>query len=533
MHARWFLLAAAIWLAPASVHANVKPHALCSDGMVLQQKSTVNLWGTADKGEKVSVQFRGKEASATADESGKWLVSFESGDAGGPFPMTISGDANKLGYKDVYVGEVWICSGQSNMQWSINACSPEDIAAAKATPANPMLRLFSVPRAPTYKPQDNVNGAWSGTDPSTKQGQATLLNFSAVGFFFGRDLQKATKVPVGLFNTNYGGTRAEAWTSKSELDAHPMFKHEHAKFGPAYELFMKDPAELLKVQQAEAEKAKKKAPQKVENPLKPNAPSGLYNAMIHPLLNYRIRGAIWYQGESNTGNAHAYRTLHPLMIENWRKDWKQPDFPFYFVQLAPFTPVAKQPGESDWAELREAQLMTLKLKNTGMAVITDLGHEQDIHPTPKVPVGERLALIARAQIHGEKLVYSGPIYQSMKVDGNKAVLSFEHVGRGLTSLSIENTKDEKGRMGAWRVKEGSTGAELVGFTICSEDKKFVAAKATIVGDTVVVQSDTVVSPVAVRFGWSNHPVCNLFNREGLPASPFRTDRFPGVTQPKQ
>lgn len=482
-------------VAAATAHADVKPHALCSEGMVLQQKTKATIWGTADKGEKVVVKFREAEASAVADEEGRWSVKIASGAAGGPFDLTIEGK-NAVHYKNVLVGEVWVCSGQSNMEWTVNSCSESDKTFAKSAPHNPNLRMYTMKRIPLAAPTTETAGTWTDAKPETVGG------FSAVGYFFGRDVQKALNVPVGLIHTSWGGTRAEAWTRKEVLDAHPFFKHEHAN------------------------------PQKGGNP---NAPSALYNGMIAPAVNYAIKGAIWYQGESNAGGAWKYRTLFPLMIENWRKDWGVGDFPFYFVQLAPFTQVAKTPGESTWAELREAQLLTLKLPNTGMAVITDAGDEYDIHPTPKKPVGERLALIARARDYGEKIVYSGPVYKSMKLDGSKVVLSFDHVGGGLTSKELEVTllHPNAKKAGAWRVKEGTEGAPLVGFTIAGSDKKFVPAKAVIVGDNVVVSAEGVAEPVAVRYGWANHPVVNLFNKEGLPATPFRTDEFPGITQPNQ
>jgi sialate O-acetylesterase len=296
-----------------------------------------------------------------------------------------------------------------------------------------------------------------------------------------------------------------------------------------YELFKKDPDALLKLQKERAREKKQKEPEKVQNPLHANSPAALYNGMIHPLLNYTVKGAIWYQGESNAGQAYRYRALFPMMIKNWRDDFKNPDLTFLFVQLAPFTAVNKDPGESNWAELREAQTMTLKLPHTGQAVITDLGDEVDIHPTPKLPVGERLALIARAKDYGEKIEYSGPMYKEMKIEGNKAVLSFDH-GDGLTMKNVVLVPRDRHK--EWRVQDGSA-KELMGFTMCGEDKKFYPAKAEIVGDKVVVTCDAVTKPVAVRYGWAQHPVCNLYNKAGLPASPFRTDDFPGITVPKK
>jgi sialate O-acetylesterase len=304
------------------------------------------------------------------------------------------------------------------------------------------------------------------------------------------------KVPVGLIHTSWGGTRIETWMSKEALDP---YEKQGDKVGA-------------------------------------NSASNLYNGMIYPILNYNVKGAVWYQGESNAGQAYKYRALHNAMIENWRKDFHNPDLAFHFVQLAPYTAVAKTPGDSNWAELREAQMMTLaKLKNTGMAVITDFGDEADIHPSPKRWAGERLGLAARGVTYGEKIVYSGPMYKSAKFDGAKATLTFDHVGGGLITKEIEQTPSRNANAKnafAWRVKEGSTNAPLIGFTAAGKDQKFHNAKAEIVGSTVVVTSDAVTDVVAVRYGWANHPVCNLYNREGLPASPFRTDEFRGITQPK-
>jgi sialate O-acetylesterase len=489
-----WLSAIALIVGVSAAQADVKMHGICGEGMVLQQKTKAAVWGTAEKGEKVTVTFRGSEASTTADDNGNWLVKVAAGDAGGPFEMSIVGK-NKIDYKNILVGEVWVCSGQSNMEWSVNACDESDKSFAKSAPHNANLRMYTVKRLPLAEPTTETSGTWTDADPKT------VGSFSAVGYFFGRYLQKELNIPIGLIHTSWGGTRAEAWTSKEVLNGHPMFAHEH------------------------------KSPQKNGNP---NGASALYNGMINPIKNYTIKGAIWYQGESNAGQAWKYRTLFPLMIENWRKDWGIGDFPFYFVQLAPFTQVAKTPGESNWAELREAQLMTLKLPNTGMAVITDFGDEYDIHPTPKRPVGERLALIALAKDYGKKIEYSGPVYKDMKVEGSKVVLNFEHAN-GLTSkeMVVGKLNPNAKKEGAWRAKDKSDGAPLVGFTVAGEDKKFVPAKAEIIGNTVVVTAEGVEKPVAVRYGWANHPVVNLFNAEGLPATPFRTDTYPGITQPKQ
>jgi sialate O-acetylesterase len=507
---RWNVLlgltALALW--PAAGRADVRPNALCSDGMVLQQQSKVQIWGKADPDEEVTVSFRDQKASAKANAKGDWAVTLNSGAAGGPEKMTIAGK-NTLNYSNVLVGEVWVCSGQSNMEWSVGGGDKADKDYAFSAPPNKMLRMFQAARTPTARPKSATTGQWVEADAGH------IGNWTAVGYYFGRDLQQQLKVPVGLIQTAWGGTRAEAWTSPRALASSARYKDEIEKFHQATE----DPI---------------RAKQLASNP---NAPSVLFNGMIKPLVHYRIKGAIWYQGESNAGAAYAYRELFPLMIHDWRKHWNQGDFPFYFVQLAPFMAVDKGPTDSAWAELREAQALTLKTPNTGMAVIVDYGNEYDIHPTPKRPVGERLALIARARDYGEKVEYAGPTYKAMQVEGNKAVLSFDHLGGGLVAKELERTLERKNPQngqveGAYRVKEGATGAKLIGFTMCGPDKKFHPADAKIVGDRVVVTCDQVTEPRAVRYGWSNYPLCNLYNAAGLPASPFRTDDFPGVTAPR-
>jgi sialate O-acetylesterase len=338
-----------------------------------------------------------------------------------------------------------------------------------------------------------------------------------VAYFFGRYLHKELNVPVGLIHTSWGGTPAEAWTRREVLEANPDCAPILKRYDDAvakYPQAMKEYEQKLAEWKEAAQKAKAEStnpprrPGEPFGPGHPHSPAGLYNAMIAPLIPYGIAGAIWYQGESNAGRAYQYRTLFPDMIKNWRNDWGVGKFPFLFVQLANFMKTKPEPDESAWAELREAQTMTLALPNTGMAVIIDIGDADDIHPKNKQDVGKRLALWALANTYGKKLVYSGPIYKSMKVDGNSIVLSFDHVGGGLVA---------KG------------GEELEGFAIAGSDKKFVWADARINGDTVIVSSDKVSEPVAVRYAWADNPVCNLYNKEELPASPFRTDEWPGVT----
>jgi sialate O-acetylesterase len=481
--------------AQSPVLADVKPNPLISDGMVLQQKELVRVWGTAEPGEKITVRFRDVVTTTQADKKGAWSVTLASRNAGGPFPMTIAGK-NEIVLKNVYVGEVWLCSGQSNMEWKVNGSNSTDKDSAKSEPANPMLRVFNVKKAIKNSPVSEAEGNWVESSPETVGG------FSAVGYFFARDLQKKLKVPVGLIHSSWGGTRAEVWTSVRTLKDLPTSKNE-------------------------VENSKSGKPG-----LFPNSPGVLYNGMIAPLLPYKIKGVIWYQGESNAGRAFAYEELFSAMIRNWREDWHNQDMPFYFVQLAPFGRVTKVPGPSGWAELREAQRQTaLKVPHTGMAVITDLGHETDIHPTPKRPVGERLALLAEKQVYGLKVGAEPPSFAGLKSEGSKAILSFKG-GGGLQSLELVPTDERKGGA-AWRVKEGSQGAEVRGFTVAGSDHVFHNAQAKIEGNTVVVWSDAVNTPVAVRYGWANHPLANVFGLNGLPVSPFRTDDLPFTTRPKK
>ncbi|MGH7172291.1 MAG: sialate O-acetylesterase, partial [Gemmataceae bacterium] len=485
------------------------------------------VWGSADPGESVSVSFAATKGNAAAAASasvstgknGKWRIEIQVAPemAGGPYTLTIKGN-NTITLKDVYVGEVWICSGQSNMEFHLSSAHNAKEAIAKAK--NPKIRLFTVPRNTSDKPLTGFK-----EQPKWQECNAdTAKNFTAVGYFFGRDLQKALNVPIGLIHTSWGGTRAEAWATRAALEKNPELKDmieqynkDRVSASANYQKTLKQyEADLAKHKKAVA-KAKEEGKQPPRPPRRPfspddnpHRPAVLYNAMIHPLQPYAIKGAIWYQGESNAGRAYQYRTLFPTMIQSWRTSWKEGDFPFLFVQLAPWIE-KRDKSDQTWAELREAQLLTTtKLKHTGMAVITDVGDAKDIHPRKKEPVGARLALAARAIAYGEKIEYSGPIYKSMTVEGDKAVLSFTHMGKGL------------------EVK----GESLQGFTVAGEDHAFHPAQAEIKGDKVVVRSEKVAKPVAVRYGWSNNPVVNLWNKDGLPASPFRTDDFPGVTAPK-
>jgi sialate O-acetylesterase len=493
-----------IWLAAVllwaglslPLEADVRLPAMFTDNMVIQQRMPVPIWGWADEGEVVKVQFGGQRQTATAKE-GKWSVRLKALKAGGPATLIVTGK-NRLEVKNVLVGEVWVCSGQSNMELALSRSfeSGADIANS----ANAQIRLFTVPKLRAAAPTNDVQAAWQLCQPET------TTNFSAVAYYFGRALQRDRKVPVGLIHTSWGGSPAEVWMSEAVLNADPEYKRD---------ILDTYPAALSKYEKAKEEARK----QGKGAPWPPWRPAELYNGMIAPLLPYAIGGAIWYQGESNAGRAWQYRRLFADMIRNWRRDWGQGDFTFLAVQLAPFDggkkrsleQIAAVPGESTWAELREAQMLATKvLPNVGVAVITDVGDKDDIHPAKKAPVGERLALEARVIAYAEKITGFGPVFKSAHFAGDKAVISFDHVGKGLEAQ----------------------GGKLQGFAIAGPDRKFVWADAQIQGDSVVVSSPAVSNPVAVRYGWADYPVVNLWNKDGLPASPFRTDDFPMVTGPK-
>jgi len=483
------LFSSCLLLSTFHASANVRLPALFSDNAVLQRGATVRVWGWADEGEGVLVNFRDQEEYVVAKD-GKWCVTLSSMKAGGPDILKVTGK-NVIQSTNVMVGEVWVCSGQSNMEWPLKS-SFEPQAAIDAS-INPNLRLFVVPNLKANEFVRDVKSSWQQSNPETTAG------FSAVGYFFGRDLQKALGVPVGLIQSDWGGSPAEVWMSEYSLEKNDRYKQEILD------------GYVVAERNYQAELAKSRSDPSKPAPRAPWKPTELYNGMIAPLVPYTIKGAIWYQGESNAGRAGQYRTLFPDMIRGWREDWCQGKFTFLAVQLAPFMAVKDQPAESAWAELREAQLNATKvLPKVGMAVITDVGEQTDIHPKKKEPVGARLALAARGIAYREKIVYSGPIYKSMRTSGNKAVLTFNHVGSGLEAR----------------------GGALKGFSICGPDRKFVWADAVIEGNKIVVSSPSVSKPMAVRYGWADFPVVNLWNKEGLPASPFRTDEFPMITARK-
>lgn len=492
--------------------AEIRLPKVFSNHMVLQQNSNVAVWGWADPGADVRVLLESptsRSVSETkADDSGQWKVYLKTGSASFLSGTLVAGSGDdKVVVEDILLGEVWICSGQSNMQWAVSQTFEPQMAIAAST--NPALRLLYVPRVKSNEPLNDIDATWTECNPDTVRG------FSAVAYFFGLKLQQELNVPVGLIHTSWGGSPAEVWMDHETLSGNPMYKKEildgHDQAMASYQSQLEAYEKAKSDAEAKGEKFEQRAPR---GPYW--TPSELYNAMIHPLLPFEIAGAIWYQGESNAGRAYQYRSLFPDMISNWRRAFGQGDFPFLLVQLASYMAIKDEPTDSSWAELREAQLLSTQvLPNVGMAVITDLGEEKDIHPRLKEPVGDRLAISALGIAYDKDVTYSGPTYKDMSVrrnsDGVRVSLKFDHVGGGL------------------KVRGGS----LIGFTICGPDRQFVKAHAKVVsGNTVHVWSDAVQNPVAVRYGWADYPLINLYNDAGLPASPFRTDSFPMITQPK-
>jgi len=491
----------------AFASAEVKPAALFSDHMVLQSGMAVPIWGTADPGEKVAVTLNGKTASATADANGKWTVRLAKLKAGGPFEMTIAGkkpgDA-PIVVKDVLVGEVWLGSGQSNMEFYVSKNGPghapyglldeeKEIAAANY----PQVRMFTVKDTKSYTPLADVVGEWKVCSPET------VPNFSAVGYLFARDLNQALKVPVGIVLSAYGASTAEAWVPREALAADPELKPMLDKLDARYTYFKDHPG----ANDADAPpspltiNARPGRPGPLRDPAQDqHQPTVLFNAMIHPLLPYAIRGAIWYQGESITGGTHGLLLYHHVMetmVTQWRSLWGEGNFPFYVVQLPGQQNVSNNPL------VREEQAKILSLPNTGMAVVLDTSEAKNVHPHNKEPLGDRLSKIALANVYGKKIEYSGPVVASAKVEGGAVRVTFTHAA-GLTA------------------KDGP----LKWFQIAGADQKFVDADAKIEGNSVVVSSPDVPAPVAVRYAWDNYPnTANLYNGAGLQAAPFRTDNW--------
>jgi sialate O-acetylesterase len=468
-----------------------------SDNMVLQQGASVPIWGWGNDGDTVTVEFRNQKVSAVV-KNGEWMVKLSNLTAGGPDTLTVV-CGNTIKFKNVLVGEVWLASGQSNMEFPLSRSfeAQGDISNS----ANPMIHLLKVPRTRSNIPVNDISASWTECNPETSP------EFSAVEYYFALGLQKTLHVPVGVIESSWGGTPADVWIQSEYLRSKPEYR---------FDVFSAWAVAQDKYERAMANyQAKKKAAEakgiefKGKMPRQPWKPGELFNGMIAPIVGYAMKGALWYQGENNASTAEDAQLYHqqfPDLIRNWRQLWGEGEFPFLLVQLAPFHPIQPQPGESSWASVREAQLNATKiLPNVGMAVITDLGNEHNIHPTHKRPVGERLALAARAIAYHQPIEYSGPVLKETKVEPNQIVLTFDHVAGGLV------TPDN---------------GPVRGFAICGEDKKFHWATAVISGSNkIMVFSPAVPHPTAVRYGWADYPLVNLWNNAGLPASPFRTDDF--------
>lgn len=636
----------------SAAFAQLKLARLFTDHVVLQRQKTIPVWGWATPNESVKVSLANQSQSAKADASGKWMVRFSPMEAGGPHQLTVSAKSGNLAIKDILIGEVWLCSGQSNMEWRV--AQANNYIEEKKNADFPQIRHFFVDHEVTMTPQaDLKSGEWKICSPET------FGNFTAVGFFFARELYLKLNIPVGLLHSSWGGSQIEGWISKeamltddelktyaqslpdnwADADAihdkktrktilgsesiNPTMDDEKKYFEANYNFskwlnagsplgqwdwkgvwMFRGNGYMARIIDMPADMAAKETTLglgiqdsqnqvyingtliyegaqngirkisipantwkagnnqlmiKFGNMVNPswyglglmggesdlfvsagtdkislangwkimpsfadkheyvhssnNLGTTIYNSMIAPLVPFAIRGALWYQGESNAGRAYQYRTSFPLMIKDWRKQWKD-DFSFYFVQLSSYGDYQNSNQGSNWGELREAQTMTLSLPKTGMAVSADVGNPKDIHPTNKQDVGHRLAVNALKFDYGQDVLHSGPMYESVKFEEGKAVLSFKHIGKGLMA------KDKFGY--------------LKGFEIAGEDKAFYYAKADIIGDKVVVYHPKGLKPIAVRYAWADAPEdANLFNIDGLPASPFRTDDWKGLTVGKK
>lgn len=517
-HHRIHLACSLILLFAAYAYAAPRVPGFFTDNMVLQRDKPVPVWGWAAPNEDVSVSFADQVKTATAGADGRWQLSLE------PMPANTRGQILGVGenikLQNVVVGDVWICSGQSNMEWSVQQSHDPKNEIANA--ANPHIRHMKIGHIQSVGPQGNVRAKWEVSHPHHTG------KFTAVGYYFARRLHTELGVPIGLIGTNWGGTRIEPWTAPIGFQSVPQLQGIHQQLvsesptspqGRArYNKALDNVRQWLVRAEADIAAGKHPTPSPAVAPHgNHQSPTRLYNSMIHPLIPYAIRGAIWYQGESNGNEGDSYFYKKKALIEGWRQLWGQGPFPFYFVQLASFQESDNNPAGGDgWARIREAQRRTLSLENTGMAVIIDIGEARDIHPRNKQDVGARLAQWALAREYGKELVPSGPLYKSHAVEGSTIRLSFDYVGAGLMIGSKQGTAPTT------EVK----GGKLTHFAIAGEDKAWHWAEARIDGDTIVVSNPLVPTPVAVRYAYRMNPEgANLYNREGLPASPFRTDSW--------
>lgn len=508
----------------AAVGANVQTPHVFGSNMVLQRNKPVPVWGKASPGEKVTVTFAGQSQSTVAGPHGSWRIQLEPMKASGkPRDLVITGK-NRVVFKNVLVGEVWICSGQSNMEWTVNGSAN---AKAEIKAANfPSIRHLKVPRRADDIPQSDFNGKWTICSPRT------AANYTAVGYYFARKLHRELGVPIGLINTSWGGTRIEPWTP---LRGFKQIKNAGFTRSIIRRIEEADPTTDVGKKRFEAvlnqyrdwiaqsEKRIANGEYPGQPPTMPNLgrnhqmPARLYRGMVHPLVPFAMRGAIWYQGESNGREGVTYRQKMEGLIGGWRHAWGQGDFPFYFVQLANYTQDKKTPAGGDgYAKVRDAQRQSLRIPNTGMAVIIDIGETRNIHPKNKQDVGKRLARWALARDYKKTIACSGPLYKNHKIEGKSIRIQFDHLGGGLMA----------GKKAGQAQTVPTPKVRLARFAIAGEDRKWHWADARVDGESVIVSSKAVPKPLAVRYAFSANPLgANLYNQAGLPASPFRTDRW--------
>jgi sialate O-acetylesterase len=506
----WSLIVAAGWTVDA--RANVELAPLFRDHAVLQREQPVPVWGHAAPGEAVRVSFHGREVQTTAGEDRRWSVLLEPMSANGEGADLVVSGANTIALHDVVVGDVWLCSGQSNMAFSV--ARAQNAEAEMAAANFPLIREIAVRRQVVDTPATDVETTgWRLTTPENVRG------FTAVGYFFAREIHQKTGVPIGLVHSSYGGTRIEAWMSAAAFARDPGFartirewradnvvpyEKRKAEYDAALKAWQDGEAAAKAAGDAAARAFRRDHP-RPSAPMTPQqGPSVLFNGMINPLVPYALRGVLWYQGESNawapSGDrrpAEDYRRQFPALIETWREHFGRPDLPFYWVQIAAY-------GTShDWPTLRESQTLTLALPHTGQALAIDVGDEHNIHPRNKQEVGHRLALIARAKTYGEDVEFSGPVLRSAEDEGRAWRLRFDHAKGGLVAR----------------------GGDVTSLEVAGADRVFHPATARIEGDTLIVSSAEVSEPAAVRYAWRNYPAANLYNTDGLPATPFRTDNW--------
>lgn len=557
----------ALSCATSFAFANVTLPAIFGDNMVLQRGIKVPVYGWADAGSQISVDFMGKTYTATTGTDGKWSLKLGTYKAGGPYQMHIKGNNSDITYSNILIGDVWLASGQSNMEFGIQTEKHGADAIAKAT--DDQIHFFYVPMnlslMPVYdivkQSPDYPNGKWLVCSPQVlADPRFAWHGYSAVGLYFAEQLRKSEKVPMGMIGSYRGGTPVQGWISNEGLkqgpsdptitkyaDTHQRLVDNFEQATKTYPHRMDAYRDSLKtwntevgdafnasVKQWEKEVATAKAAnQPAPARPKPSRPAPIYpadplggyqsptlcyNGVIAPLVGYGIKGVIWYQGESNgdrLSDAAEYQDLFPRMISDWRAKWGLGDFPFLFMELPNFRNAATTPSQDNWPWVRDGQEKTLALANTGMANVIDAGDPLDIHPVNKLVPGNRLALVALNKVYGRKITASGPLYKSMKIEGNKIIISFDEVHKGLTAGALVGDD----------VVNNDT-KELKGFGIAGDDHKFYWAKATLQGNNVIVWADEVKNPTAVRYDWADNPQGNLYNKDGLPARPFRTDNWP-------